>query len=96
MKNNEKSISTIMETVDSRKGELVEFMLLSMKDLSSAKEFFQNRWSKRTPTEKMDILLLLNSDDIGIDDIFKLEGTQRVLLAELLMIKLKQEDYLPL
>jgi len=40
MKNNEKSISTIMETVDSRKGELVEFMLLSMKDLSREEKKF--------------------------------------------------------
>lgn len=95
MTNNKKAISTIMDTVNTKK-ELVEFMLLSMKDLSNAKEFFLNRWSKRTPTEKMDILLLLNSDDIVSCDVMKLEVTQRVLLAELLMIRLKEEDYLPL
>ncbi len=93
MKKNEKMIMQIMNDVEN-KGYLLEFKILSMKDLANAKELFQYRWNKRTSTEKMEILLLLDSS-VTEYSISLLSETQKNILAMLLILRIKEADYLP-
>lgn len=100
MKKNEMRILLIVNEVSNKvkSNELVEFKILSMRDLYVAEEFFQEKWSKKTPAEQMEVLILLDSRASARDiehEIAHLSEDQKIILAMLLILRTKNEDYLP-
>ena len=91
-----KVLKEILADASGRKNELVEFKLLCMSNFEIAKEHFQSCWNKKTPEEKMDILFIVDSKGVDLSEVLKLEVQEKLILAELLMIRLKYPNYLPL
>lgn len=96
MKNIEGTIIGIMFTLhDENCEELLELKKSSMTDLKAAKELVQSWWMNiPTPILKMRILFIFDSE-LQISKIKELDLSARKTIAGILIIKQKEEDYLP-
>ena len=76
-----KVVRNVMNRTSYQSGkDLVEFQIWSMKNFNCAKEFFERRWKDTSEPDKMEILMIIDSDR----------------LVELIIIRNKEEDYLPM
>lgn len=92
-----KVVRKVMEEASYERGrELVDFQILAMKNLYSAKKLFEKQWNKILEVHKMEILMILDSDVVSLSNVEDLPEKVQNRLVELIIIRNKEEDYLPI
>lgn len=90
-------VRKIMEEASYERGKsLVDFQILEMKNFESAKASFERHWKKILEVHKMEILMILDSDVVSLSNVEKLSEEAQNRLVELIIIRNKEEDYLPM
>lgn len=92
-----KVVRNVMNRTSYQSGkDLVEFQIWSMKNFNCAKEFFERRWKDTSEPDKMEILMIIDSDVVSLSNVEKLSAEAQNRLVELIIIRNKEEDYLPM
>lgn len=90
-------VRTVMTVTTEQRGkDLVDFQALAMKNLNSAKEFFESRWERIPATSKMDILMILDCDIKNLERVHELSLDAMDSLVELIILREKDKEYLPM